>query len=200
MPAHNVNWDAIDWVEVRPGMERKAFAGEGATLALFRIQPNHERLPHSHHYEQIVYMLRGTADFHVGDEVPSRVRFERGMRAAPSRAALIEHDDQIAFGIEETPRVDVAAAARTAVDEHRRLAVGVARLLVIDVVAVADGEIARVERLDRRILSPVAHEFSSDLPGRLRSTAFILTHLVTAHERRRLCRGFKRTRMRGVDE
>lgn len=69
MPAHNVNWDAIDWVPVRPGMERKTFAGEGATLALFRIQPNHERLPHSHHYEQIVYMLHGTADFHVGDEV-----------------------------------------------------------------------------------------------------------------------------------
>jgi quercetin dioxygenase-like cupin family protein len=69
MPAHNVNWDAIDWVQVRPGMERKTFAGEGATLALFRIQPNHERLPHSHHYEQIVYMLRGTANFHVGEEV-----------------------------------------------------------------------------------------------------------------------------------
>ena len=60
---------AIDWVQVRPGMERKTFAGEGATLALFRIQPGHERLPHSHHYEQIVYMLRGTANFHVGEEV-----------------------------------------------------------------------------------------------------------------------------------
>ena len=39
MPVHNVSWDAIDWVQVRPGMERKTFAGEGATLALFRIQP-----------------------------------------------------------------------------------------------------------------------------------------------------------------
>jgi quercetin dioxygenase-like cupin family protein len=69
MPAHNVNWDTIEWTQVRPGMERKTFAGEGATLALFRIQPNHERLPHSHHYEQIVYMLRGAANFHVGHEV-----------------------------------------------------------------------------------------------------------------------------------
>jgi quercetin dioxygenase-like cupin family protein len=69
MLAHNVNWDAVEWVQVRGGMERKTFAGDGATLALFRIQPNHERLPHSHHYEQIVYVLRGTADFHVGEEV-----------------------------------------------------------------------------------------------------------------------------------
>lgn len=69
MLAHNVNWDEVEWTTVRGGMERKTFAGEGATLAMFRIQPNHDRLPHAHHYEQIVCMLGGTADFHVGDEV-----------------------------------------------------------------------------------------------------------------------------------
>src|SRR5262245_48240365 len=95
---------------------------------------------------------------HVGDEVPSGIRFERGMRTAPSRAALIEHDDAIALGVEETPRVDIAAAAGAAVDEQGGLAIGVARLLVIELVAVADCEIARVERLDRRILRPAAHD------------------------------------------
>ncbi len=69
MSVHTVNWDAIAWEPVRGGMERKSFTGEGATLALHRIQPGHELRPHSHHYEQIVYMLAGTADFHVGDAV-----------------------------------------------------------------------------------------------------------------------------------
>src|SRR5262245_14340490 len=105
-----------------------------------------------------------TQALHVRDEVPSRVGFERGMRAAPAGAALIEHDDPIALGSEEAPRVDVTAAARTTVDEQGRLAVGVARLLVVDLVAVADGEIARVERLDRRILRPGAHDFPSYVP------------------------------------
>lgn len=69
MSAHTVNWDTVEWETIRGGMERKAFTGEGATLALHRIQPGHELRPHSHHYEQIVYMLEGTADFHVGEEV-----------------------------------------------------------------------------------------------------------------------------------
>jgi len=69
MPAHAVNWDAVEWEVICGGMERKTFTGEGATLALHRIQPGHELRPHSHHYEQIVYMLGGAADFHVGEEV-----------------------------------------------------------------------------------------------------------------------------------
>lgn len=69
MLAHTVNWDAVEWETIRGGMERKTFTGEGATLALHRIQPGHELRPHAHHNEQIVYMLEGTADFHVGDEV-----------------------------------------------------------------------------------------------------------------------------------
>src|SRR5262245_41540280 len=86
------------------------------------------------------------------------------MRAAPARAALIEHDDAIAFWIEEASRIDVAAAARAAVHEQRSLAIGVARLLVVDFVTVADGEIPRVERLDGRILRPGAHDSRSYVP------------------------------------
>ncbi len=68
MPVHTVDWDSIEWTPVRKGMVRKTFAGDGATLALHRIEPGHELLPHAHHYEQIVYLLQGSAIFHVGDE------------------------------------------------------------------------------------------------------------------------------------
>ncbi|MDX8458860.1 cupin domain-containing protein [Mesorhizobium humile] len=69
MSIHSIDWEAIDWVPVRPGIERKAFSGNGATLALHRLQPGHELKPHSHPHEQIVYILEGLVDFHIGDEV-----------------------------------------------------------------------------------------------------------------------------------
>lgn len=69
MAPHTVNWEKIDWTPVRQGMERKSFSGEGATLALHRIQPGHALLPHSHHFEQVVYMLQGVANFHIGEDV-----------------------------------------------------------------------------------------------------------------------------------
>jgi quercetin dioxygenase-like cupin family protein len=64
-----VDWSKIEWQQVRPGIDRKAFSGAGATLALHRLQPGHEPRPHAHPYEQIVYIMQGQIDFHVGDEV-----------------------------------------------------------------------------------------------------------------------------------
>jgi len=62
------NWDTLAEVLVREGVTRKAFSGEGATLALHILQPGHEPKPHSHAYEQIVYILSGKVNFHVGDD------------------------------------------------------------------------------------------------------------------------------------
>jgi len=47
------------------GIERKAFTGDRATLALHRISPGHTLAPHSHPHEQIVYILAGQIDFHI---------------------------------------------------------------------------------------------------------------------------------------
>jgi quercetin dioxygenase-like cupin family protein len=69
MKIPTVDWSKIEWQPVRPGIERKAFTGDGATLALHRLQPGHEPRPHAHPHEQIVYIMQGTIDFHVGDEV-----------------------------------------------------------------------------------------------------------------------------------
>ncbi|MFN8057765.1 MAG: cupin domain-containing protein [Vicinamibacterales bacterium] len=69
MPVHHVDWDAMDWTPVRPGIERKAFSGHGATLALHRLWPGHETRPHAHANEQVVWILEGLVDFHIGDDV-----------------------------------------------------------------------------------------------------------------------------------
>jgi quercetin dioxygenase-like cupin family protein len=53
---------------VRQGVERKAFSGEGATVALHRLMPKHEPRPHSHTYEQIVYIIAGQIRFHMNGE------------------------------------------------------------------------------------------------------------------------------------
>lgn len=64
-----VNWNAMPWQKVREGVERKAFSGAGATLSLNRLMPRHEPRPHNHPHEQIVYILSGEIDFHIGETV-----------------------------------------------------------------------------------------------------------------------------------
>jgi quercetin dioxygenase-like cupin family protein len=62
------NWEMLAWEDVREGVQRKVFSGEGATVSLNRLQPGHEPRPHSHVHEQIVYILEGRIDFHVGKD------------------------------------------------------------------------------------------------------------------------------------
>lgn len=69
MDLHTIDWSAMPWERVREGVERKAFSGKGATVALNRLMPGHEPRPHHHPHEQIAYVLSGHIDFHVGDTV-----------------------------------------------------------------------------------------------------------------------------------
>jgi quercetin dioxygenase-like cupin family protein len=73
MDPHSIDWEQTPWERVREGVERKAFSGEGATVSLNRLQPGHEPRPHSHPNEQIVYILAGTIDFHLGADVVKRL-------------------------------------------------------------------------------------------------------------------------------
>jgi quercetin dioxygenase-like cupin family protein len=68
MNLHQIDWSKIEWQKVREGVERKAFSGGGATLALHRLMPGHEPRPHQHPHEQIVYIMAGQFRFHVGTE------------------------------------------------------------------------------------------------------------------------------------
>ena len=54
--------------DVRPGVTRRSFSGEGATLAWGTLSPGHEPRPHTHPHEQIVYIVSGHGTFTVGDE------------------------------------------------------------------------------------------------------------------------------------
>jgi hypothetical protein len=89
--------------------------------------------------------------FHVGDQVPGGVVFERRMRSAATAAALVEEHDPVARGIPEASLGGRGAAARAAMHEQRGLAGGVAVLLEVDLVRRVDCQAARVERSDFRI-------------------------------------------------
>ncbi len=69
MDIHSIDWNATPWEPVREGVERKAFSGDGATVSLNRLQPGHVPRPHDHPHEQIVYILAGQIDFHIGETV-----------------------------------------------------------------------------------------------------------------------------------
>ncbi|MFQ6548088.1 cupin domain-containing protein [Aestuariibius sp. 2305UL40-4] len=66
---HSINWDSMAWKTIRPGVEQKAISGQGGTVAMHRLQPEHEPKPHSHVHEQIAYIVSGSVDFHIGGEV-----------------------------------------------------------------------------------------------------------------------------------
>ena len=63
-------------------------------------------------------------------------------------APLIESHDPIARRVEESARIDVASRSGPTVEKQRRLAVRIARLLVVDLVARVDLQIAAIERFD----------------------------------------------------
>ncbi|WP_210211145.1 cupin domain-containing protein [Borborobacter arsenicus] len=106
MNIHSIDWDAIEWTPVRQGVERKAFSGAGATVALHRLHPGHEPKPHSHVNEQIVYILAGTVDFHIGDEV---VRLSAGgLAVVPPN--VMHHAEVV--GDEPVLNLDVFTPAR----------------------------------------------------------------------------------------
>ena len=101
MKIPNIDWSKIPWTPVREGVDRKAFSGDGATLALHRLMPDHKPNPHEHAYEQLVYIMAGTIRFHVGDEV--HVLGPGGLLAIPPN---VRHWGEV-FGDEPVMNLDV---------------------------------------------------------------------------------------------
>ncbi|MCX2698278.1 cupin domain-containing protein [Ochrobactrum chromiisoli] len=106
MNIHQIDWSKIEWKTIRAGVEQKAFSGNGATLALHRLQPGHEPKPHKHPNEQIAYIVSGTADFHIGESVT---------RMGPGGIVVIPPDimhHAVVVGDEEVINIDVFTPAR----------------------------------------------------------------------------------------
>ena len=54
-----IDWEAIEWEDVVPGIRRKVVHLEGGTLVLNRLEPGNEPVPHSHSNEQAALVLSG---------------------------------------------------------------------------------------------------------------------------------------------
>lgn len=65
------NWNEMEWEEVRPGIARKVFTGEGSTMSLNKVEFGHAVSPHTHMHEQLVYILEGECNFTVDGKTHS---------------------------------------------------------------------------------------------------------------------------------
>lgn len=63
------NWNTLKGVTARKGVTRKVFSGEKSMMTLNEIMPEAGPALHSHPHEQLTYILRGKAEFVLGDEV-----------------------------------------------------------------------------------------------------------------------------------
>jgi len=106
--------DALNSTQARPGVVRRVFSGEGATLAFTTMDPGHEAMPHSHPHEQVEYLLAGRMRFVVGDE--ETVLEQGGLLVVPPG---VEHygvtlgDDPVVALSVFSPRRDEYAAEET---------------------------------------------------------------------------------------
>lgn len=106
MDINHINWNDMEWKPIRAGVDQKAISGEGATVALHRLQPDHEPKPHKHPHEQIAYIISGSVDFHVGDEV---------IRMGPGGMLVVPPDTMhyaVVVGDEEVINLDVFTPRR----------------------------------------------------------------------------------------
>ena len=106
MDIHKIDWSSIPWTNVRPGVDRKGFTGQGATVALHRLMPGHQPKPHSHPHEQIAYIISGTIRFYIAGE-PHLIG-PGGLLVVPPN---VEHWGEV-VGDEPVMNLDVFSPAR----------------------------------------------------------------------------------------
>ena len=144
---------------VRPEEEDPAQQEGAASLRVrLRVRQRERRPPRSaQHQSPSIYPEVRAQLLDVADELRGRVLHEGaievvgGVRRRLAGTALVEYDDAVELGVEETPAAGGASGAGTAVEEHRRHAVRVSRDVVVERVTVADVEMTRRVMLDLRI-------------------------------------------------
>ena len=63
------NWDTLPKEVVRPGVSRSGFRGEDVLMVMNWLDPGMQTNPHSHPFEQCVYIVKGQMRFVIGDDV-----------------------------------------------------------------------------------------------------------------------------------
>jgi quercetin dioxygenase-like cupin family protein len=66
--AHAYRWDDLPKESVRAGVTRAGFRGEDVLLVMNWLQPGMQTNPHSHPFEQIVYIVNGRMRFVIGGQ------------------------------------------------------------------------------------------------------------------------------------
>ena len=89
----------------------------------------------------------------IGDEIPSGIAFEVGMRSALAAAALVEQHDAITRWIKESTHACVSATTRATVQKYDWLTSRVTTFFPVDLVHVRDSQHAAAVRLERGIQS-----------------------------------------------
>lgn len=102
-----VDWSLVPWQAIRPGIERKAFTAGDCTLALNRISPGFVPGLHSHPHALTVYIIAGTLDLRVGEEV-----HHLGPGSVLWIAPHVEHGAVAVIGDEPCLNLDVFVPAR----------------------------------------------------------------------------------------
>ncbi len=106
------NWNDLPNEVVRKGVSRAGFRGDDVLLVMNKIEPGMDINPHSHPFEQVVYIVEGRVKFYVGDEE---------MEAGPGSLIRIPPDVvhyAEPIGDEPTLNLDVFAPIR---DDYRHL-------------------------------------------------------------------------------
>ncbi len=63
------NWETLEKETVRPGVTRSGFRGDDVLLVMNYLEPGMQVNPHSHPFEQVVYIVKGKMRFVIGDDV-----------------------------------------------------------------------------------------------------------------------------------
>jgi len=103
------NWESLEWEEVVPGIRRRIISGDGTMIAQIFLEKG-ARVPlHSHHNEQVTYILSGALSFRLGESMEQEVVVRAGEvlhipGGLPHEAVALE--DTLDVDVFTPPRAD----------------------------------------------------------------------------------------------
>lgn len=106
------SWDSMPKEFVRPGVNRSGFRGDDTLMVMNWLDPGMEVNPHSHPFEQLVYIIQGRMRFVIEGE-----EFEMGAGDVVRIPPGVEHCGE-PIGDEQVMNLDVFSPIR---EDYRHL-------------------------------------------------------------------------------